>query len=216
MEKLAKKLASDIALSLEYDKEKEAVIAYGLFGIFQIFLTTAMIILLGFIIGAPIEATILCFSVSLLKKYSGGVHVNTPGMCVFISAFICTLFAAASKWLLAGIYHPTPMLIAIVVIYLLSFVIIFKNVPVDSPNKPITSETKIRRMRRGSFTLITFYFLLSGLFYILSFNRKEFGTYGISMLFGVAWQVFTLTTPGTLFMNGINHFISLLRKEDQK
>lgn len=211
MEKLARKLANSISVSLGYDHEKEAVIAYGLTAIIQIFITTLLILMAGILIGAPVEALIIGFSVSILRKYSGGAHAGTAELCTSFSVFYCTLTAFLSKRLLAELYHPVLMGIACVVIFVLSFFVIYKFAPVDSPNKPIRTEQKIKRMRKGSFFILSVYFVISVIFYMLSFEHESFNSYGISMLFGVSWQTFTLTHPGSRFIGKLNAIV--LRKE---
>ncbi|MCE5343707.1 MAG: accessory gene regulator B family protein, partial [Eubacteriales bacterium] len=67
MENLVRRLASRIALSLGYDAEKEAVVAYGLLAIVQVAITVILALLFGFLVGAPVEAMIVCFSVSILR-----------------------------------------------------------------------------------------------------------------------------------------------------
>ena len=47
MEKLAHNISEKIALQLDYDKEKKAVIAYGLIAIIQLIVIVIVIIFLG-------------------------------------------------------------------------------------------------------------------------------------------------------------------------
>jgi accessory gene regulator protein AgrB len=54
--------------------------------------------------------------------------------------------AAVSRWLLAAIYVPIIMAAALVIVFGLSFFIVYKFAPVDSPNKPIRTEKKKKRM----------------------------------------------------------------------
>jgi len=212
MEKMAKQLACNIASSLGYDKEKEAVIAYGLIAMIQITITVLIVLLFGILIDAPVEALIICFSASILRKYSGGAHAKTPELCTFITVVYCTLTAFLAKNVIATIYSPTPMIIAILIIFGLSFLIIYKFAPVDSPNKPITTEKKIKRMRKGSFIILALYLTLSIVFWMLSSHWEVFKSYGISILFGASWQIFTLTSLGLLFMGRMNNIL-LHRKE---
>ena len=162
MEQLARKLASNIASSLGYDDEKEAVMAYGLTGIIQIFATVMLVLLLGILVGAPIEAMIVCFSASMLRKYSGGAHAATAELCTGISMVYCTLTAVISKFLLLPIYNSILMFVVGFFIYGLSFYIIYRVAPVDSPNKPIRTDKKKKRMRKGSFITLSIYFTSSG------------------------------------------------------
>lgn len=212
MEKLSRSLANKIASSLGYDSEKEAVMAYGLFAIVQIILTIVLVFLFGLLIGAPAEALITCLSASILRRSSGGVHAAHPNLCTSIGIVYCTLTAFISRKLLLNIYSPMMMAAAIIVIFGLSFLIIYKKAPVDSPNKPIKTEKKIRRMRKGSFITIAVYLCLSVLMFILGYRSDIMNSYGISLLFGVAWQSFTLTHAGFVTIDKLNN-LYFLRKE---
>ena len=215
MERLAKKLASNITASLGYDEEKEAVIAYGLIAIIQIVLTTVLVFLFGILAGVPAQALIVCFSVSILRKYSGGAHAGTIELCTGFSVFYCIVTAVISKWFLVGVYNPILMSISIAVIFGLSFLAIYKFAPVDSPNKPIRTEQKKKSMRKGSFLVLFIYFVIVLIGFILSDRFVIFKSLQISLLFGLSWQIFTLTYLGAQFIRKMNQ-IFILKKERQK
>lgn len=204
MEKLAQNLARNISSSLGYNEEKEAVVAYGLTAIIQVSATVLLVLLLGILTGVLVESLIVCFSVAVLRKYSGGAHAETAEFCTCFSAVYCTLTAFLSKKLLTAIYSFIPMAAAVTLVFILSFVFIYKLAPVDTPNKPIRTEKKKRKMRAGSFIVLAIYFLLSVAFLVLSPQSDRFKSYGISLLFGTVWQVFTLTHQGSLFIERMN------------
>ena len=83
----------------------------------------------------------------------------------------------------------------------------------DSPNKPIKNPLKIKRMRKGSFLLVTAYLALQLLFVFLGTRNPLFQGYGISLLLGVAWQTLTLTPIGAVLLNKLNDLPKFLRKE---
>ncbi|NLV57667.1 MAG: accessory gene regulator B family protein [Clostridiales bacterium] len=203
MEKILRGLAHKISLSLGYDSEKEAVIAYGLFAMMQIGITIVLAFLFGLIVGAPVEAMIVCFSVSIFRKYSGGAHAHDAMFCTVISVVYCTFAAWLSKQLIP-IYHPYAMFIAIALVYGLVFWITYRYAPVDSPNKPIKSEQKIKRMRKGSFIILSTYMALQLFFYGASSHWPAFLSYGISLLLGIGWQAFTLTPLGAILLGKRN------------
>ncbi len=212
MEKWVRKLTSKIAVSLGYDAEKEAVVAYGLLAVVQIGVTILLALLFGLLVGAPVEALIVCFSVSILRKYSGGAHAYDADFCTVVSVVYCTLAAVASR-LLVPAYHTGVMLAAVLLLYALIYWVAYRYVPVDSPNKPIKSEKKIKRMRKGSFIIITVYFCLQLLFLFLTARFPAFRSYGISLLFGSTWQAMTLTPLGAILLNKLNDLPKSLRKE---
>jgi accessory gene regulator B len=219
MERLARKIASNIAGSLDYDDEKERVIAYGLTAMLQVAVTVILVFSIGLLVGAPVEALIICFSVSILRKYSGGAHAGTIEECISISVIYCVVFALISRRLLLPVLNTYSMLFIIIVVYALSFIAIFKLAPVDSPNKPIKTDKKKRRMRRGSFITLSVYFVLSILFLLLSLKYHNRSSLGISLLFGIIWQIFTLTKFGFYFLKkidfGVNNIFRNRREVDR-
>lgn len=191
MENLVKKLAHRIAQALNYDSEKEAVVAYGLFAMILTLITFLLVGVIGIIVDTPAESLIVFFSVSILRKYSGGAHAATSERCTLIGVTFCTAAALLSRHVFYPIYDMRLMSAAVVLVYLFSYWIIIKRAPVDSPNKPI-SDKKKPRMRKGSLTVLSVYLLLSVAGIILGQTYPRFNAYGISLLFGVSWQVLSL------------------------
>ncbi len=203
MEQAAKRVASKIAYSLNYDNEKEEIITYGLIGVFQIFINILIVIILGLLLKVCIEALIITFSVVLLRKYSGGVHAKSLETCIAISVFYSITFGVLSKYIISPIINHNIIInvLIIIIVYLLSFIIIYLRAPVDSPNKPIKSEKKIKRMRKNSFIILYLYLIISIIILFIPTNKIDIISYGISLLFGILWQIMTLTKFGYYFIN---------------
>lgn len=204
MEKMARALAHKFARELNYDEEKEQVIAYGLIAIIQTAVTVILSLILGFVVGAPVEAMILCFSVSLLRRYTGGAHVGYIELCTSIGIIYCTVFSYVSRHIVSQVLSPLWVIGISVLVYFLSYLAAYLLVPVDSPRKPIRSEEKKKKMRKGTFYTLAIYSLISVIFLVFSFQSDRMKSYQVSLLFGVAWQVFTLTKAGVHFLDGVN------------
>ena len=204
MEKLARKLAANIARTLDYDAEREAVIAYGLVGITQIIITFTLVLFFGFLVGAPVEALIVCTAVGLLRKYSGGAHAGSAELCNAISVVYSTSSGFIAKKYLSAIGHPFLMLSLTGLLFCVSYLVVYRYAPVDSPNKPIKTVKKRKRMRKGSFIILTVYFLLSAALLFWGCDNEVFASYGISLLFGFFWQIFTLTSPGASLLHSLD------------
>lgn len=215
METWVRRLANKVAQSLGYDAEKESVIAYGLIAIVQVVLTVALALAAGLLIHAPAEAMIVCFSVSILRRFSGGAHADSLGLCTGITVVVCTLFAFLATRL--AIY-TTPLILTLITlaVYAFAYASIHRYAPVDSPNKPIRTEQKRLRMRRACYRIIAAYALLQSLLIIASLWYPAFRSLAISLILGVAWQAFTLTNAGNILLNRLNVLPDHKRKEDSK
>jgi len=210
MEKMARKLAANVARSLDYDAEREAVIAYGLIGIMQIIITFVLVLFFGILVGAPAEALIVCSAVGLLRKYSGGAHAGSAELCNAISVVYSASAGFVARKYLSTMDNSFLMLLT-VVIFSISYLIVYRYAPVDSPNKPIKTIKKKKRMRKGSFIILTVYFLLAIALTFIGCDYEVFTSYGISLLFGVIWQIFTLTSPGASLLHSLD--LLFLKKE---
>lgn len=204
MEKVTKRLANRISQSLGYDAQQEAVVAYGLFAVTQIAVTISLTLLFGWLAGAPLEALIVCLSVSLYRKYSGGAHAQSATSCLVVTIVYCTLAALAVRWLSPNVEPPWLLGIASGFVYGFAYWATHRYAPVDSPHKPIKSEQKIKRMRKGSFLILTAYLALQLFFCLIGYGNTKVTGYGLSLLFGVFWQAFTLTPLGIILLSRQN------------
>jgi accessory gene regulator B len=166
MYKIAEFLGAKIAAALKYDEEQKAVITYGLLAIIQFIIVMVLIISISSFFGTVVASLILSFSVSILRVNAGGAHLSSITVCsiigVIISVFMPTVFN-----LLGVQYITAPILYVIcnIILVLVLWVIAVKA-PVDTPNKPIVSDAKKKRLRRKSINVVLFYFLVGNYLYI--------------------------------------------------
>src|SRR3712207_1558485 len=99
MERFTNNIADKIGLELGLDDEHKEVIAYGTFALVHTLISIICVIIFGIIFNVLMEALIVAFSISILRKYSGGAHANSPEVCAVIgtiiaigeSLFICSV-----------------------------------------------------------------------------------------------------------------------------
>ena len=149
MERLANRVANRISMELAYPEEQRQVIAYGLTAIFQTVFMTAIVLALGAVLHIFVESAILCFAVSILRKYSGGTHASSIGSCTIIGVVFCIGFGIALKALGVIAVSPVVLILASILTFGYAFFVAIKKAPVDSPNKPIRTEKKRKKMRLG-------------------------------------------------------------------
>jgi accessory gene regulator B len=204
MERIAQDISEKIARELNCNTEKKDVIAYGLTAIFQLLIIGITVSLIGLVFKFLYESLVIFLCVALIKKSTGGAHSNSIYICTFISIFTITLFAYISRYILylyLNIYLDVGIL---VIVYIASFLIFTKHVPVDSPNKPITKPEKIKRLRKQSFIILFLYFLVSLLLFYFEINHPRLYSISLSMQLAVIWQTFMLTKLGAKFINIID------------
>lgn len=218
MEKLTNNIAEKIGSELELDNDRKEVIAYGAFAILQTLLSIALTAIFGFAFGVLTETLIVSFTISILRKYSGGVHASSPGIC----AAIGTVIAVGQALLICFIITPLINLKLVIFLGLLSFTwsfyIIYKLSPVDSAAKPIKTQKKKERMKKTSILILCVYVvivLINSIMY-LHIHEIRFLTFSLCIYGGTIWQSFTLTRGGHVTIWKIDailsHILTFIRR----
>ena len=212
MERLASNIASKVALELKFDKDKEEVVAYGAFALLQIFLSISLVLLFGLLFHVAFEALIISFTGAVLRKYSGGAHASSPGICTFVGIIICVIPAIFLSFLIGSWGTLNLTIVFGVMIFIWSYYKIYKLAPVDSVKKPIKRDEKRKRMKEGSIIVLSLYLaiVISCIILYVSNGDRKFLVYSGCIYLGVLWQVFTLTDQGHLIMSKTDSFLSHL------
>lgn len=214
IEKVTTSIVNTLDAELHLDKDNKAVVYYGTFALVQMILSISLVFVLGFILGVPIFAMILSVVTSSLRKYSGGTHAENSRNCIILGTIICLSQAKLIEFLTIYIQFNT-LISAGIIIFVVSFWLIYKLAPVDSVKKPIRKEEKKRKMKKRSLMLLFIYFVLT--LVLLSINNLSFFPYITCIYMGIIWQVFTITKLGHLILGKLdtllNHIFSLLEGE---
>lgn len=161
---LSKKLVTlDIIKFDDYD-----VIIFGLEVILSTIFEILGLLMLGLFFNSFLEITIFIGFFSILRVNSGGYHASTCFRCFLLSSvlsFSSILTLKNAPWL------NTPLTLFTLIIS--AIIIIIAYAPVDTPNKPFSSEEFVM-YRKKSLLVLSFEVLLIILFFILN---KEFIIY---------------------------------------
>lgn len=203
---ISKNIARKIACeNSSIDKDKEEVIAYGIYGILQIGASILLVILFGIIFNVFIEALIMSFGISILRKYSGGVHSNSSSGCLIIGTLICVLIPLLINRIHININSTIAMSF---IIFIFSYIIIYRLSPVDSPNKPIRKIERRKKLKKRSMQVLTIYLLILIAFIIFYYLEDNYNLLLYANVLGCAtlWQVFSLTKLGHKLLGALDTF----------
>jgi len=215
MQRLSKRIAADISQSLGKNQSEEEVIAYGLLGILQLISNVTLTLLFGWFFGVPFQALLLSFSVSMLRRFSGGAHAETLNLCTLVGLLYSIFFARFAVYLAHSELSVAILFGFCALVMLAAWYVVWARAPVDSPQKPIRSLEKKQRMRKGSFQVLIFLTLVVIALFIIGCNYKAAWSYGFSVVFGVLWQTFSLTIPGAKLLNNLDK-ISRIKEVKQE
>ena len=209
MEKLCNNIASKVAGELNLSNDQREVIAYGAFAILQMLYSILIVVLFGLLFHVVIEALIISFTISILRKYSGGIHASSPGRCLVIGTVVCTGQAVLISYVIGEWASLGIVLFLGLLFFTWSYYIVYKLAPVESPAKPIKREEKRKKMKKGSIIILSAYLfiiLINCILYLFT-REKVFMVYSLCIYGGIIWQVFTLTNGGHLILGKVDTFL---------
>lgn len=211
IQELCEKISDKIVTELQYDADQKAVIQYGLFAIIQTTLAISTGVLFGALLGVLLPTLVISFVAVILRKYSGGVHAQTPEGCMLVGTIVSVGGALGISWIP---WNGVSIIIGGIILFGIAYYVIWKWAPVDSTAKPIRREEKKKLLKKRSILILTLYLIMVivSLVFYLSNNHKELLLYIASVYVGVGWQVFTLTTTGHLVMGKIDLFFNKITK----
>ncbi|MEW6276817.1 MAG: accessory gene regulator B family protein [Bacillota bacterium] len=185
------------------DEQKEValytlqVILYG----FYAFLGTGLV---GLFLGCLFPTLIIAITIFILRCFSGGAHSNSPFGCILLSALLIPLSGKLIVTI-APLMSVYVLVILIVFGFLVSFYVTWRLAPVDTPAKPVSSESHRLQLKIMSLFAVVLIFILQGVF--LSFVRSPWTeTAVLALEGGLFWQAFSLTKAGHRFFAVADNF----------
>jgi len=204
METLAKKMAQSIGKSLGKTEEEIAVIAYGLIGILQFSTIFVLSSIIGLIFGFWLETAIVFLSVGFLRRLTGGAHSSGIYSCLVYSVFFVCGISAIAHYLLATLAWQINLGL-LAAVFLFGYVTVALKAPVTPPNKPCRTEQKRKRLRRGSFIVLSLFLVASLLCVMLGWKWcVRCYSVGLSLVLSTLWQITMMTAVGKGFVEFID------------
>ncbi|EPY2309601.1 MULTISPECIES: accessory gene regulator ArgB-like protein [Clostridium] len=210
-ETISNSVATKIASELNLDNDRKEVIAYGTFAFFHTIFSIFLIVMFGYLFNIQIEALLISFTISILRKFSGGVHATSPNNCAIIGTIICVGFAIIVVFLTSSLINLDILLFLGLIIFV-SYYIIYKLAPVDSKAKPIKKSKKIKRLKKSSIITLSVYLVIILINFVLYYKmaNKKFIIYSLCVYSGIVWQTFTLTQYGHLVVKKLDNFLGYI------
>jgi len=216
---LPRQIAGYLRDKLELSAEQEEVALYSL----EVFIYTGYAFLgaglVGWLLGCLPATLTVALTIFVLRCFSGGAHSESPAGCTILSFLLIPLSAKLAV-LIAPLFSLFFLVVLISAGFLLSLFLVWRLAPIDTPAKPVSSESERRRFKILS--LLTVGIILLVQVSLLSFLSSLTAVAAVlSLEAGLLWQVFSLTDPGRRFFAVFDHFKfgffqKEVKKEDEK
>lgn len=194
IEKMSNKIGSKISKDLKLDNDNKEILSYGAFILLQMLWCILWVVVFGIIFDVLPQTLVITFCIATLRKFSGGVHANSPNKCAIIGMIISTLLALFVKKVLCCMFFYMVVFWGILVL-IYSYYILNTLAPVDSPAKPINDPKERDNLKKNS--ILTVGFFLVAVIVLLSIYQKTNNPFYLNMInciyVGIIWQCFTLT-----------------------
>ncbi len=187
-----------VAVAVEYDvieKDQGPIVEYGLLAGFYNLAGMAGIVLVGFLLGIPKLAFAGGAAAASFRFVSGGAHFESPILCFIYSVGSVALISLGAyhmgHWL-----HSAPSSLTLVMLLWLLVIglrVVSRNVPVDSPKRPIVNNAERKMFKQMS---LCFTFCMA-CFFALSTLLWHNWSLGLTLWFVFFWQLFSLTKVGS-------------------
>lgn len=144
-------IAGFVASILEKNKlidgEDSIFYQYGFEILIDAVLQTILLLIIGILLGKPMETLVFLIIFTSIRKYSGGYHANTKLKCTLTSTFVMLISIGLPIIFENRIIYALLALLAIIIIWIFA--------PVEHPNRPLTDDTiKHCRIYSRALTLV--------------------------------------------------------------
>lgn len=163
-------MISKISKSIAVRLEKRSVIEnseielyeYGLFVLLSNIFFFFISIICGAIYRTTMESILFYITFSLLRRYAGGIHATSENIC-FVSTTISMIICNGLIKLF--IFFEVKQIVLFVMVIAAAFIAVLS--PLDSANKPLTSEEK-KHYKKITLGILILIILISMIMYLLN------------------------------------------------
>lgn len=134
-------------------ENEEAIMKYGLEGLYLTLTKTIVILIIAAILGYFIESVIFTVLYGILRTFSYGLHAKKSWMCWIASIIMFVFIPILANEVVINIYLKY-------ILGLLGTLLIFKNSPADTEKRPIVNKKRRLKLKLTSTFIAITYFIL--------------------------------------------------------
>lgn len=188
-ENIIHSITNYIADEIGADSKKKDRIRFGLEILISTFLSVVLSLGLAKILGLFKIVVVILLVNGLMKLIAGGIHLKTVGECALFSALVLNFMAYLVISLQKLIYNVWPLFLVISAFYIFISLLLWS--PAEVEEKPIKGERKRKTLRIWS--IIVSALLLTEVGLSFYFFKDKFIIFNLSIIFGILFQVFTIS-----------------------
>ncbi len=190
--------ASFLTAQLNESHEKRGVYYFGFQVVIGAIVKGVLLVGISLLLGVLKPALIIMAAFAALRVMAGGYHMDTYGKCIATSLGMFVVVAVIARY--TGDYWNMPVLASFIGLsFLAGLLVVYKWVPDDTQNRPITKPEEIKKFRRISFIYVFVYLVLVS---VLLYTGAK--VYVLAVGMGYLLELFTITPVGHRFFDWIS------------
>lgn len=192
------RLAKNLSSALGETHQKRAVYYYGFQIIIGAIVKGILMSIVAIALGTLTQTVIVLTSFGLLRVVAGGYHMSSYNKCIAASIALFATAGLIAKY--TYMYWTQEMFIVFI---LLTFsggmLCLLKWAPRENPNRPITQQQEIRKLKFSSVVIFFILILVSSVLFFQNTKQIAF-----ACLLGVILSLFIITPLGYSFFSFIS------------
>jgi accessory gene regulator B len=195
---------------LHIEESEKNILKYGVSVVVSTVVAYIVALLIAWPLGILPYVLVMMLSMSILRNFSGGGHCSSIRNCTLYGTIV-----VIGMGILYDLWKPTKNMgfVFSFGVFLFSLWAIGQYAPADTPEKPIKSEKKKKRLRRQSILIITIWY---GCLTAIYYGFTEINPLIYATAFGVLWQSFSITPIGYFFCHQTDWIINKLLGRREK
>lgn len=189
---------------LKLNNADASVVKYGLEVLWSSVVGIIAIIVVSWFLGVLKYALFAVLAASSLRILSGGAHSARLFNCTLLGVIVSPGIGLLTKYIWPLMpFQVLPMLFILTLF--MSFSMVWKYAPADTPNKPITKPQQRKKLRILSFTHLSIWSIITILTLYGKVNISSDIIFALTL--GIIWQSFSITPLGYMMVKAFDNIL---------
>lgn len=165
MHKIADAVANWLVKTDAISAEDFALYSYAMYSVMFVSIPLILSIVVGILTNMLLESILFIAPFILIRKFSGGFHLKSPTVCLFVSTGIIAVFLFGIRFVLMHEIHSVPL----VCMFILGILLFIKS-PIDTEERKLSERETIVFGKIARIMVIAFWIVVLTLIWLHKYS----------------------------------------------
>lgn len=165
MHRVADAVANWLVKADAISAEDFALYSYAMYSVMFVSIPLFLSVVVGILMNMLLESILFIAPFVLIRKFSGGVHLKSPTVCLFVSTGIITAFLFGIKFVLMHEVYLVPL----VCMFILGILLFIKS-PIDTDERKLSERETVVFGNIARIMVVAFWTVVLTLIWFHKFN----------------------------------------------